>query len=150
MVGKHLSPADLAEREGVPVSTVYGWNSSGEGPAYFHAGRHVRYRLEDVERWELERIVDRSDRYKAIERTGRRQYESQVREYEQRLRDFERQVRELEQRAHAAREAERVARAPRKTVPPQPPAPEPLVPPQPPAPPIEQQQALLARILNGG
>jgi Helix-turn-helix domain len=85
---RHLKAADLAEREGVPVSTVYGWNYSGEGPPYFRVGRHVRYRLEDVEWWELERIVDRSDRYKAIERTGRRQYESQVREYEQRLREL--------------------------------------------------------------
>jgi hypothetical protein len=97
----------------------------------------VRYRLEDVERWELERIVERSDRYKAIERTGRRRYESQVRQYEQRLREYEWQVRELEQRAYAAR--------------PRPPAaPEQLVPPQPLAPPIEEQRALLDRILKGG
>jgi hypothetical protein len=134
---RHLTAGDLAERESLPVSTVYGWNYSGEGPPYFRVGRHVRYRLEDVERWELERIVERSDRYKAIERTGRRRYESQVRQYEQRLREYEWQVRELEQRAYAAR--------------PRPPAaPEQLVPPQPLAPPIEEQRALLDRILKGG
>jgi predicted DNA-binding transcriptional regulator AlpA len=36
----------------VPLATVYDWNSKGTGPRYFKAGRHVRYRLADVERWE--------------------------------------------------------------------------------------------------
>jgi predicted DNA-binding transcriptional regulator AlpA len=47
--------ADLAAREGVPLATVYDWNYKGTGPRYFRAGRHVRYRLTDVERWERER-----------------------------------------------------------------------------------------------
>jgi hypothetical protein len=29
---KHLSPADLAEREGVPLDTVYRWNRHRSGP----------------------------------------------------------------------------------------------------------------------
>lgn len=49
---RHLSPADLAAREGVPLATIYDWNSKGTGPKYFKAGRHVRYRLEAVEAWE--------------------------------------------------------------------------------------------------
>jgi hypothetical protein len=49
---RHLSPEDLAERENVPVSTVYSWNYMGTGPTYFRAGRHVRYRLSDVIKWE--------------------------------------------------------------------------------------------------
>jgi excisionase family DNA binding protein len=55
---RHLSPADLAERLGVPLATVYSWNSTGTGPRYFRAGRHVRYRLGDVERWEREQERD--------------------------------------------------------------------------------------------
>ena len=51
---RHLSPADLAAREGVPLATVYDWNSKGVGPRYFRAGRHVRYRISDVESWERE------------------------------------------------------------------------------------------------
>lgn len=52
MVVKHLTVVDLAEREGVPVATVYGWNSKGCGPPYMKIGRHVRYRLADVIAWE--------------------------------------------------------------------------------------------------
>lgn len=56
---KHLRPEDLAEREGVPLATVYGWNSRGEGPRYLRVGRHVRYRLADVLAWEESRLTDR-------------------------------------------------------------------------------------------
>lgn len=49
---KHLTIKDFAEREGVPVATVYRWNTRGEGPRYLRIGRHVRYRLADVEEWE--------------------------------------------------------------------------------------------------
>jgi Helix-turn-helix domain len=58
----HLSAADLAAREGVPLATVYSWNYTGTGPPYFRAGRHVRYRLADVERWEREQEVARDAR----------------------------------------------------------------------------------------
>jgi len=54
---KHLSPEQLAEREGVPVMTVYGWNKTGDGPKRMKIGRHVRYRLADVIAWEDSRLV---------------------------------------------------------------------------------------------
>ncbi len=38
MPGEHLSPAELAAREGVPLGTVYAWNYTGDGPRYFKAG----------------------------------------------------------------------------------------------------------------
>jgi predicted DNA-binding transcriptional regulator AlpA len=53
----HLTPQDLADREGVPVATVYAWNMKGTGPPYMHVGRHVRYRLTDVEAWETSLIT---------------------------------------------------------------------------------------------
>jgi predicted DNA-binding transcriptional regulator AlpA len=53
---QHLSPEDLARREGVPVSTVYRWNSDGTGPRRLKIGKHVRYRLVDVEAWEMQRL----------------------------------------------------------------------------------------------
>jgi predicted DNA-binding transcriptional regulator AlpA len=63
MPGEHLSPAELAAREGVPLATVYDWNYRGTGPRYFRTGRspggHVRYRLADVEAWERSRMVER-------------------------------------------------------------------------------------------
>ncbi|HZJ27979.1 MAG TPA: helix-turn-helix domain-containing protein [Acidimicrobiia bacterium] len=46
-----LSPAELAEYLGVPLATVYRWRSQHDGPAGIRVGRHVRYRLDDVERW---------------------------------------------------------------------------------------------------
>lgn len=57
MPGEHLSPAELAARLGVPLATIYGWNYTGDGPRYMKLGRHVRYRLADVERWEQEQMV---------------------------------------------------------------------------------------------
>ncbi len=54
---KHLSPEQLAEREGVPVETVYRWNKDGQAPPRMRMGRHVRYRLADVIAWEETRIV---------------------------------------------------------------------------------------------
>jgi len=54
---KHLSPEDLAEREGVPLQTVYGWNRTRTGPPFMKIGRHVRYKLVDVITWEESRYV---------------------------------------------------------------------------------------------
>jgi len=54
---KHLSPAELAERYGVPLETVYGWNRTRTGPQFMKIGRHVRYRLADVVAWEKSRTV---------------------------------------------------------------------------------------------
>jgi predicted DNA-binding transcriptional regulator AlpA len=56
-VDKHLSPEDLAEREGVPLPTVYNWNYRGGGPKFMKIGKHVRYRLADVIEWEQSRLV---------------------------------------------------------------------------------------------
>ncbi len=46
-----LSVEQLAELLGVPVATVYRWNYLGTGPQRLAIGRHVRYRLSDVEAW---------------------------------------------------------------------------------------------------
>lgn len=54
---RHLSVKDLAEREGVPVGTVYTWNSKRTGPRYMKIGKHVRYRLADVIAWENTRYA---------------------------------------------------------------------------------------------
>ena len=54
----HLSPAELAEREGVPLETVYKWNRERTGPRYMKIGIHVRYRIADVLSWEESRFVD--------------------------------------------------------------------------------------------
>jgi predicted DNA-binding transcriptional regulator AlpA len=58
---KHLSPAQLAEREDVSVQTVYDWNKTRTGPQFMKIGRHVRYRLADVIAWEKARTVQTRD-----------------------------------------------------------------------------------------
>ena len=55
-----LSPDELALYLGVPRATVYRWRSRREGPCGIRVGRHVRYRLEEVERWLDERQEQRS------------------------------------------------------------------------------------------
>jgi predicted DNA-binding transcriptional regulator AlpA len=48
-----LSPVELAAYLGVPLKTVYKWQSSSPryGPRCFKVGRHVRYRRGDIDRW---------------------------------------------------------------------------------------------------
>ncbi len=62
---KHLTPAILADRESVSLHTVYGWNRDGTGPRYIRVGRHIRYRLADVVRWEESRVVQRGGPWEA-------------------------------------------------------------------------------------
>ena len=54
---RHMSPEELARREGVPVQTVYGWNKTRTGPRFMKIGRHVRYRVADVIAWENSRTI---------------------------------------------------------------------------------------------
>jgi predicted DNA-binding transcriptional regulator AlpA len=72
---KHLSPEQLAEREGVALGTVYTWNKSASGPPYLRVGRHVRYRLVDVLAWEESRLVYSSDQWAAMPRPRSRHAE---------------------------------------------------------------------------
>ena len=46
-----LRPPGLAEYLDVPLRTVYAWQSKGGGPRFHKVGRHVRYRLSDVDAW---------------------------------------------------------------------------------------------------
>ena len=50
-----LRPDEVAAFLGIPLRTIYRWRSRHEGPPSYHVGRHVRYRLEDVQRWLDER-----------------------------------------------------------------------------------------------
>ncbi len=49
---------ELAMYLNVPVATLYAWRHRQQGPPGFKAGRHVRYRLSDVERWITERLQE--------------------------------------------------------------------------------------------
>ena len=46
-----LTIDDLAEMLKVPKQTLYAWRHQSEGPIGHRIGRHVRYRLTDVDEW---------------------------------------------------------------------------------------------------
>ena len=51
-----LTRPEVAERLRVPEKTLAQWAVKKTGPRYAKLGRHVRYRLADVEAWEDEQI----------------------------------------------------------------------------------------------
>jgi excisionase family DNA binding protein len=55
-----LSREEVAARLQIPASTVKYWAVAGRGPRYARFGRHVRYRLADVEAWENEQFGEAS------------------------------------------------------------------------------------------
>lgn len=59
MMTTHLSARELADREGVPLKSVYAWNFSGTGPRFMRIGKYVRYRLSDVLEWEESQLDPR-------------------------------------------------------------------------------------------
>ncbi|SFT96980.1 transcriptional regulator, AlpA family [Geodermatophilus amargosae] len=55
---QRLSPEEFARRVGVPLATVYRWQSQNTAPRRLKIGKHVRYRLSDVEAWEAKHLSD--------------------------------------------------------------------------------------------
>lgn len=46
-----MSPQELADWLGVPVKTVYVWNSTRTGPQGTRLGKHVRYSRQNIAAW---------------------------------------------------------------------------------------------------
>jgi excisionase family DNA binding protein len=46
-----MSVKELAELLQVSVKTIYDWRYRGLGPKAIRVGRHVRYELDEIERW---------------------------------------------------------------------------------------------------
>lgn len=46
-----LSTAALADWLHIPTGTIYRWRYQGIGPIGYRVGRHIRFRLVDVEEW---------------------------------------------------------------------------------------------------
>lgn len=53
---KHLNQIELSDRWGLSHRTLERWRWIGEGPPYLKIGGRVVYRLEDIERYELEQL----------------------------------------------------------------------------------------------
>lgn len=50
--GDHLlTPYEVSVFLRVPLRTIYRWRSRGDGPRGYRIGRHVRYRVDEIERW---------------------------------------------------------------------------------------------------
>lgn len=58
-IERHLSTQELADRVGVPLSTIYNWRACHKGPRAMRVGKYVRYRLEDVLAWEESQLEPR-------------------------------------------------------------------------------------------
>lgn len=52
-----LTLSEVADYIGVPLQTLYGWRSRGEGPRGVRCGKHVRVRRADLDAW-LEQHAD--------------------------------------------------------------------------------------------
>lgn len=57
LLDRLLTVEDLAKYLDVPVATIYAWRYRRQGPAGFRVGRHLRFRLSDVETWIQDRIT---------------------------------------------------------------------------------------------
>jgi predicted site-specific integrase-resolvase len=52
MASKNLTKEELAERLHVPLATLSRWRWMGTGPIFMKFGKHVSYKLKDVESFE--------------------------------------------------------------------------------------------------
>lgn len=50
---------EVAQYLGVPVATLANWRHRNAGPPNYRVGRHVRYRMSDVEQWLEQQQRDR-------------------------------------------------------------------------------------------
>jgi excisionase family DNA binding protein len=56
-----LTPEEVSKVLQIPVKTLYRWRYRGTGPPGFRLGRHVRYRVRDVEEYLAVLVSDRGD-----------------------------------------------------------------------------------------
>lgn len=52
-----IGPEEISERWGISIRTVYSWRATQKGPPAARIGKHLRYRLKDVEAWLDEQIT---------------------------------------------------------------------------------------------
>ncbi len=55
MTNVNLTPEELSERLNVPLPTLSRWRWTGTGPIFMKFGKHVSYKLKDVEKFEEDR-----------------------------------------------------------------------------------------------
>ncbi len=55
MMQTHFTPKQLAERLQISEYTLASWRCKGEGPQFMKFGKAVRYSVESVNEWEIEK-----------------------------------------------------------------------------------------------
>ena len=75
---KNLTIKEFSNREQISIVTVRRWIALGLAPPHLRLGRTIRFRLQDIEAWEAERVQEQtkvaSDRRAAMTGlVGRRQ-----------------------------------------------------------------------------
>ena len=55
-----INVEELSAWLGVPVATIYGWRYRQEGPPSYKVGRHLRFRVSEIEKW-LDGLRDAGD-----------------------------------------------------------------------------------------
>ncbi|MBA3814527.1 MAG: helix-turn-helix domain-containing protein [Alphaproteobacteria bacterium] len=51
-----LTPEELSERWKVPLATLNRWRWTGTGPEFMKLGKHIVYRIRDVEKFEEQKV----------------------------------------------------------------------------------------------
>jgi DNA-binding transcriptional regulator YiaG len=55
MAQTHFTPKQLAERLQISEYTLASWRCKGEGPKFMKFGKAVRYSVESVSEWEIDK-----------------------------------------------------------------------------------------------
>ena len=58
MATKHLTQNELAARWNLSPRTIERWRSNGEGPRFVRLGNRVMFRLEDIEAFEEQHLLE--------------------------------------------------------------------------------------------
>lgn len=58
MAIKHLTQNELATRWNLSPRTIERWRSNGEGPRFVRLGNRVMFRLEDIEAFEEQHLLE--------------------------------------------------------------------------------------------
>ncbi len=66
VLSRLMSPQEIADYLQMPVATLQTWRAKGTGPRGYRIGKHVRYRLEDVETWLAEHADREEEALRAV------------------------------------------------------------------------------------
>ena len=61
----NYTPDEAAERIGISKATLAFWRTKGDGPPFFYAGRHVKYREAAIAKWEEEQEAEQTAKMQA-------------------------------------------------------------------------------------